>query len=106
MPGAADYKVVLFKEYGRAISEAKEPADSDTLRLKSTLFLLKSHNMIDMAEFQWRVSLPLSVLILALIAVPLARVRPRYGRFAKFLPAIAIYIIYYNLLIIIYLIEC
>ena len=97
LPGAADYKVVRFKEYGRAISESKELTESDTLRLKSTALLLKSHNAIDTAEFQWRLSLPLSVLILALIAVPLARVRPRYGRFAKFLPAIAIYIIYYNL---------
>ena len=97
LPGASDYKVIRFKEYGRVISESKALPQSGVLPLKSTKFLLKSQNPIDTAEFQWRLSLPLSVIILALIAVPLARVRPRYGRFGKFLPAIAIYIIYYNL---------
>lgn len=97
LPGAADYKVVRFKEYGRAIPQETGPSESDTLRLKNTTLLLKSQNSEDAAELQWRLSLPLSVPILALIAVPLARVRPRHGRYAKFLPAIAIYIIYYNL---------
>ncbi len=97
LPGSADYKVVRFKEYGRSIPEETGSSDSDTLRLKNTTLLLKSDNPEDAAEFQWRVSLPLSVLVLALIAVPLARVRPRHGRYAKLLPAIAIYIIYYNL---------
>ncbi len=97
LPGTADYKIVAFKEYGRAIAETKERTESDTLRLKNTALLLASKNPIDTAELQWRLSLPLSVPILALIALPLARVRPRQGRFAKFLPAIAIYIIYYNL---------
>lgn len=97
LPGTADYTVAHFKEYGRAILEKSEAVDSDTLRLKNTMLLLKSDNMADIAEFQWRLSLPLSVPILALIALPLARVRPRQGRFAKFVPAIALYIIYYNL---------
>ncbi len=97
LPGKADYKVVRFKEYGRAISESKALTENDSLRIKSTALLLKSRDPTEVAEFQWRLSLPLSVLILGLIAVPLARVKPRYGRFAKFLPAIAIYIIYYNL---------
>jgi lipopolysaccharide export system permease protein len=98
LPGAADYKVIRFKEYGRGIPEdTSSPTESDVLRLKSTEYLLNSHDPEEAAEFQWRVSLPLSVLVLALIAVPLARVRPRHGRFAKFLPAIVIYIIYYNL---------
>lgn len=97
LPGAADYKVIRFKEYGRTIPQETGPTESNTLRLKNTTLLLKSSNPEDAAEFQWRLSLPLSVLILALIAVPLARVRPRHGRFAKFLPAIVIYIVYYNL---------
>ncbi len=97
LPGAADYKVIHFKEYGRAISETKDLANNDIFRLKNTALLLKSNDAGDKAELQWRLSLPLSIPILVLIAVPLARVRPRHGRFAKFVPAIAIYIIYYNL---------
>ena len=36
------------------------------------------------------------VLTLTLIAVPLSRVNPRSGKFARILPAILIYIVYAN----------
>lgn len=42
----------------------------------------------DLAEFQWRFSLPPATLLLALLAVPLSRSRPRQGRFGKTLTAV------------------
>ena len=51
-----------------------------------------------MAEFQWRLSMPLSVLVLSFLAIPLSRVRPRVGRFKQILPAILIYVVYVNML--------
>jgi len=50
------------------------------------------------AEFQWRMSTPVSALLLTLAAMPLSRSRPRQGRYAKMLLALAIYAIYFNLL--------
>lgn len=50
------------------------------------------------AEFQWRISTPVSALLLALAAIPLSRSRPRQGRYAKMLLALGIYAIYFNLL--------
>jgi len=50
------------------------------------------------AEFQWRLSTPLSALLLALAAIPLSRSRPRQGRYAKILLALGIYAVYFNLL--------
>ncbi|MBI1194713.1 MAG: LPS export ABC transporter permease LptF [Gammaproteobacteria bacterium] len=50
------------------------------------------------AELQWRFSEPLSVILLALLAVPLSRSQPRQGRFARMFMAILIYAIYSNLL--------
>lgn len=97
LPGAADYTTVQFGEYGRLVPREAESTQNDGLRLKESIALLQSALPEDAAELQWRLSLPLSIPILALIAVPLAFVQPRYGRFAKFLPAIAIYILYYNL---------
>ena len=97
LPGTANYTVISFDEYGRAIPNNNEQKPSDTLRLVNTTTLLNSDLPQDAAELQWRLSLPISVIILALIAVPLARVRTRQDRFARFLPAIVIYIIYYNL---------
>jgi lipopolysaccharide export system permease protein len=50
------------------------------------------------AEFQWRMSTPVSALLLALAAIPLSRSRPRQGRYAKMLVALGIYAVYFNLL--------
>lgn len=50
------------------------------------------------AELQWRIALPLSILLLTFMAVPLARVNPREGRYAKILPALALYLSYFLLL--------
>ena len=51
------------------------------------------------AELHWRLAVPLSMPILALIAIPLCRVKPRDGRFAKILPGLGIYLVYTMLLI-------
>lgn len=50
------------------------------------------------AELQWRIAIPLSILLLTFMAVPLARVNPRQGRYAKLLPALALYLTYFLLL--------
>ena len=54
--------------------------------------------MEDVAEFQWRLSTPLSALLLALLAIPLSRSKPRQGRYARMLAALVIYAVYFNLL--------
>lgn len=97
LPGQANYTVVQFQEYGRLIPRESDSAPNEVLRLKNSQTLWQSTSKEDAAELQWRLSLPLTVPILALIAIPLACVQPRFGRFAKFIPAIAIYILYYNL---------
>lgn len=96
-PGEADYTVVTFDEYGREIKREVDPVPTYQ-RLKPSSELFQSKLLGDIAELQWRLSIPLSTLILALLAVPLARVRPRQGRFAKFLPGVLLYIVYYNLM--------
>jgi lipopolysaccharide export system permease protein len=57
-----------------------------------------SPNPDDRAEFQWRLTTPVSALLLALLAIPLSRSRPRQGRYAKILIALIIYTVYFNLL--------
>lgn len=64
----------------------------------STNELRQSSDPVDRAEFQWRLSTPVSALLLALAAIPLSRSRPRQGRYAKMLLALGIYAIYFNLL--------
>ncbi|GMR15364.1 MAG: LPS export ABC transporter permease LptF [Gammaproteobacteria bacterium] len=50
------------------------------------------------AEFQWRLSTPVSTLLLALLAIPLSRSRPRQGRYTRMLFALVIYAVYFSLL--------
>ncbi len=64
----------------------------------STNELRQSSDPVDRAEFQWRLSTPVSALLLALAAIPLSRSRPRQGRYAKMLAALGIYAVYFNLL--------
>lgn len=64
----------------------------------STSSLKQSTEPEDRAEFQWRMSTPISALLLALAAIPLSRSRPRQGRYAKMLLALGIYAVYFNLL--------
>ena len=77
-------------------------ADADPVGYKtkstSTFDLWDSDNSEDLAEFQWRMSTPLSALLLTLLAIPLSRSKPRQGRYARMLVAIVIYAVYFNLL--------
>jgi lipopolysaccharide export system permease protein len=61
--------------------------------------LIKSKDINAIAELQWRLAIPLSIPILAMIAVPLSQVNPRQGRFGKILPGLGIFFGYYILLV-------
>lgn len=99
-PGQSDYSITNFAEYGRELKySAGTIAQNDNMRPAKTLF--KSVDPRDRAELQWRFALPVAVLLLTLIAIPLAKVQPRQGRYAKFLPAVIIYMIYYNMMTVI-----
>jgi len=65
---------------------------------QTTLALSGSSERKDLAEFQWRLSTPVSTLLLALLAVPVSRSRPRQGRFAKTLVAVLTFAALYNLM--------
>jgi len=65
----------------------------------TTAQLWQSSDASRIAELQWRFSLVLLAPILTLMAVPLSRVSPRQGRFAKLVPAVLLYILYFGLLL-------
>ena len=63
----------------------------------SSLRLAGSDAPADIAEFQWRLSTPLTTLLLGMLGVPLSRARPRQNRYTKFGVAILVYSGYYLL---------
>src|SRR5258707_984235 len=98
VPGKDDFRVTEFREHGIPIAtpqDAKGPLDPDT---KPTAALLGSHDPSDIAQLQFRASTPLMALVLTLIAVPLSKLRPRQGRYARVGFAIVVYFVYFYLL--------
>lgn len=93
-----DYQITDFEGYSMIIKE--RTLEEQRLRIMAvpTLELWGASEVERIAELQWRISLPISVVIVAMIAVPLARVRPRQGKYAKLVPAFAIYLCYFLLL--------
>jgi len=78
---------------------AGEPRPVGYKTKSSDIFKLRlSDDNTDRAEFQWRMSTPVSALLLALLAIPLSRSRPRQGQYARMLGALIVYAVYYNLL--------
>ncbi len=101
MPGQADYQVAGFKRYDARLPHPEVSIKDDirTARTKD-LWPLNNVNTAKAAELQWRLSIPLMVILLTLVGVPLSRVNSRSGKFAKILPAIVVFIFYANLLFI------
>ena len=60
--------------------------------------LLGSSAPADIAQLEFRASSPIMALVLTLVAVPLSRLRPRQGRYARVGFAIVVYLVYANLL--------
>ena len=97
VPGQADYQIAEFAKYKARLPHPIVAIDNDVRTLKTANLLpLNNPDRAKAAELQWRLSIPLMVFALTLVAVPLSRVNPRTGKFASLLPAIIIYIIYAN----------
>jgi lipopolysaccharide export system permease protein len=98
VPGQDDFRVIEFREHGIPIAtpeDVRGPMDPDT---KPTAALLGSSDPSDIAQLQFRASTPIMALVLTLIAVPLSKLRPRQGRYARVGFAIVLYFVYSMLL--------
>ena len=101
VPGKKNFQISQYAHFGIKL-QRRSAEVVKRLHAKSSWDLLQNANtsVTDAAELQFRISLPLSMLVLVALAIPLSRVQPRAGRFARFLPAILLYIIYANLLMV------
>jgi lipopolysaccharide export system permease protein len=98
IPGRADFRVIEFREHGIPVITPDSVASKVDPDTKPTRQLLGSSAPEDIAQLQSRVSTPLMALVLTLIGVPLSRLRPRQGRYARVGFAILVYFIYSNLI--------
>jgi lipopolysaccharide export system permease protein len=94
IPGSHEYQITHFEEYGSKLKTPKKIEEDPETDAIATSELLMSDDPKLEATLQWRLSIPLMVLIVVILAVPLSRTDPRQGRFTKLLPAIALYFAY------------
>ena len=97
-PNSAEVSTTEFERYAIRV-ETKEVARlPDDTNAKSTQDLINTATSADKAELQWRLAIPISALLLVLLAIPLSFVDPRAGRSLNLIFALVIYIIYNNIL--------
>jgi lipopolysaccharide export system permease protein len=100
-PGTANYDVVKFAELELHVSPPTFTYVNGQRKLEATADLLGSGNREDRAELEFRIAMPVSVLILALLAVPMSHLAPRQGRYGKIAYGIIAYLVYANLITIV-----
>jgi lipopolysaccharide export system permease protein len=100
-PGSAEFRIVEFEKYAVRIeaNEAREAIPSE--KAQSTASLISDKSPVARAELVWRAGLPLSALVLSLLAIPMSFVNPRAGRSFNLMLAALLYMLYTNLLSII-----
>ena len=99
LPGGSSYQTAQFHQYKARLPHPNLRFKDDVREIKTSQLLpYFNASRQKFAELQWRLSLVLMVFPLTLIAVPLSRVNPRSGKFAKLFPAMCIFFIYANLI--------
>ena len=94
IPGQNNYQITYFEEYGSRLKDSKPLDKAPKTDAIATQALLDSDDLELQATLQWRLSIPLLVIVVTLLAVPLSRTNNRQGRFGKLLPAIVLYFTY------------
>lgn len=94
--GQRDFRVIEFERYRVRIDQGLKPLTEHSSKVRPTHQLLGSAEQSDHGELAWRFSVPVSALILALLAIPLSHYNPRAGQTLNLLVALFIYMFYYN----------
>ncbi|MDX1915553.1 MAG: LPS export ABC transporter permease LptF [Methylophilus sp.] len=97
-PNSAAVSTTEFERYAIRIETKEVAVEPSTTPSKSSASLFKENSKEAQAELQWRLAIPVSALILSMLAVPLSFVDPRAGRSLNIMFALLIFIIYNNVL--------
>jgi lipopolysaccharide export system permease protein len=97
-PGDPEFRLTEFDRYAARIETKESKEVVPTHKNLPTLALIKAPTNQNLGELLWRVGIPISALVLVLLAIPMSFVNPRAGRSANLLFALLTYIVYSNLL--------
>jgi lipopolysaccharide export system permease protein len=97
-PGNAEYRVMDFERYALRIETRETMTVQSPTKALATVDLWKNPTNGNLAELLWRIGLPVSALVLSLMAIPLSFANPRASRSINLVFALLTYMIYSNLL--------
>lgn len=98
VPGGAQFRIMKFAEH--AIPVQLPPLRDGVADLEAvpTRELVGATALDRQAQLQWRLALPVMCVVLAVLAVPISRLRPRRGRLSRVWLAVLLFILYFELL--------
>lgn len=97
VPGQADFQTMEFETYSMRVAQKSQELGSDLgVESMTTAELLATPGPFSSGELLWRLSLPITCLILLLLAIPLGFVNPRAGSSANLIVALLIFFSYNN----------
>lgn len=97
-PGQLDYRVVQFERYWMRLDPTPVTGRQTGVRQAQAAELLDDPSPEARAELLWRLGVPLSAIVLAVMAIPLSFVNTRARRSYGLIVALLLYFIYNNLL--------
>ncbi|MDE1891490.1 MAG: LPS export ABC transporter permease LptF [Betaproteobacteria bacterium] len=95
-PGTANYNLVDFDEAQLRIQEKAAGQTSLSVKSMPITQLMTKPTLEQWSEFNWRIGLPISLIILCVFAIPLSYINTRAGRSANMVFALLAYMVYYN----------
>ena len=92
-----DFRITDFNNYQAIVGYKEATLDPNDAEQSDFIGLFHNDTPAFRAELHWRITLVMSVLIMALMVVPLSVVNPRQGRVLSMLPAMLLYLIFFLL---------
>jgi lipopolysaccharide export system permease protein len=99
IPGERRFRIVRFAENTIPVRLPALSGGAVGMNGVATRTLFATRDRAAMAELHWRFAFPIMAIVLAGISIPLARLRPRQGRYARMGYAVLIFFVYINLAI-------
>jgi len=97
-PDEGEFRVTEFERYDARIETSEGEAPVVTAKQLPTWTLVADPSPQNLGELVWRCGVPVSAMVLVLLAIPISFVNPRAGRSANLLFALFTYVVYSNLI--------
>ena len=94
--GQVDYALMEFERYGVRLETPLDSGRAPSASGLDTLDLIRNPTLANQAELVQRIATPVSMLVVALLAIPLAFVNPRIGSSLNLVIGLLIYFTYSN----------